>query len=92
MRTWFNPDAARAPRAGGVLSKALNQGQSDDKKRVPVPAIARFTARARQRDGLSSGDQRPPDGGALSLERPRQQVFEMLAATGLTSIIGKFLL
>src|SRR6185369_8710188 len=54
---------------GGLQSKQ----PSNAKKRVPVRAMAQSTVRARQKDGLSRGDDRPPDACALSLEAPLGQ-------------------
>jgi hypothetical protein len=71
--------AASAPRAGGILwpDTAGQHGRarpSSDSQLAPVMRKSAFrcrtsrdTVRARQRDGLSRGDHRPPDGGALSL-------------------------
>src|SRR4029079_9016937 len=78
MRTWLHvlPPEHHAPEASFGL--AHRRGQPDAQKRAPRRHVradarpgavhARGTVRARQRDGLSRGEERPPDGPALSLE------------------------
>jgi len=66
MRTWFNsvpPEHHALEASHGPLT----QEQPRRQKARPGAGRCRFTARARRSDGLSRGDHRPPDGGALSL-------------------------